>query len=38
MDANATLAAARDVFTRLGAGPLVAETNRLLADAVAARS
>jgi predicted ATPase/class 3 adenylate cyclase len=37
-DANATLAAARDVFTRLGAGPLVAETNRLLADAVAARS
>jgi tetratricopeptide (TPR) repeat protein len=37
-DANATLAAARDVFTRLGAGPLVAETDGLLAEAVAARS
>jgi predicted ATPase/class 3 adenylate cyclase len=37
-DANATLAAARDVFTRLGAGPLVAETDGLLAEAASARS
>jgi class 3 adenylate cyclase/tetratricopeptide (TPR) repeat protein len=35
---NGDLAAARDVFTRLSAGPLVAETDRLLSEAVAAHS
>lgn len=37
-DANGALAAARELFARLGAGPLVAETDELLAEAVAARS
>jgi class 3 adenylate cyclase/tetratricopeptide (TPR) repeat protein len=37
-DANGALAAARELFARLDAGPLVAETDDLLTEAVAARS
>ena len=37
-EANSALVAARELFARLGAGPLVAETDERLAEAVAARS
>lgn len=37
-EASSALVAARELFARLGAGPLVAETDGLLAEAVAARS
>jgi tetratricopeptide (TPR) repeat protein len=36
-EANSALVAAHEVFVRLGAGPLVGETDGLLAEAVAAR-
>jgi hypothetical protein len=37
-DASGALAAARELFTQLDAGPLAAETDELLTEAVAARS